>query len=379
MSKNSPQRLIEKNRHETDNGRSRRAQSNGSGADPFLMDEHQKSPDGIGTNEPPSLGLPDSTLRQMSIVGMTEDHVRSLAVAKFEADPAHAIRRAQAAGGLATLKENETGSAEDRERLLESCAKADRWAQGRRAGFTLAAIYSPTMIFLAIRILLLVFVMLASVQNGLYFLETSGFELSRGKIDALAISAIFSLGPAILSKWILSGLSDLWRFRFEAVLKALSLPVAVFGLLVFAIVFGQAQEQVDLFAAPGSQGGWDIPIWVLLGTSMALESLASIALVSSCVSDFQQLVPVCTVDGEQYSVASKKLELANAVFAKRASQRAQLEAEIRAHDAEKDLFVERCLALFRAYTAQLQLDMQSQEARLAGQASATKQKQLFQN
>jgi hypothetical protein len=190
----------------------------------------------------------------------------------------------------------------------------------------------------------------------------------------LAISGIFTLAPAILSKWMLNGLSDRRTNLIEAFLKILAILVASGGIATFSVCFGGAMEQVDLFGS--TAGGWRIPMWVMLGTAMMAECLTSVGIVSWISRDLRELFPAELVVSETYAKATEQLEKVNIRFAERAAEMSELEADLGAYNAARELLIENRVCQFRASQLQQEFELQAIEARRMSEAAAVKMRLL---
>ena len=209
----------------------------------------------------------------------------------------------------------------------------------------------------------------AGAFNGYYFVSKSGMEFSNAVVDVLAVSVVFTLAPSVLFKWMLSGVSDRRRRRIETLLKRLSLLLAATGQVVFAYVFGYAMEPVDLFSAAGARGS-GIPMWVMLGVSMALENLAAIALVSSIVASLRSIHPENLQIGPHYAFAVAQLEIVRRREEANLAEMASHESVLKSLAAEREQAISDLLIRVRAYRAVLQAKLQAASAEMASRTAS---------
>jgi hypothetical protein len=117
-------------------------------------------------------------------------------------------------------------------------------------------------------------------------------------------------------------------------------------------------------------------MWVMLGTAMMAECLTSVGIVSWISRDLRELFPAELVVSETYAKATEQLEKVNIRFAERAAEMSELEADLGAYNAARELLIENRVCQFRASQLQQEFELQAIEARRMSEAAAVKMRLL---
>ena len=217
----------------------------------------------------------------------------------------------------------------------------------------------------ALQVLLLLLFTLASIVNGLFFLQESG--LTDNVFNALCISAIVSLAPVILSHWALTGLTSLSRHRIERRLKAVALPTSGVGLALFAITFGGMLEVSNPFEEESS---FRPPLWVLVAVSMGLEALVSIAVFTAIETRVHGLLPTRPRETAIYDVSTNRLGNCKHLFAESVALRIRLEGVLAQLGAERERFVKDAVYTFAVQRLAIQAQIAAETAMFKKQSLA---------
>jgi hypothetical protein len=309
----------------------------------------QPTPKQAGRERKSRLTPDEGAIRQQSV--LKEDQtaeVKRQAERRFDSDRSRALRL----GKINAMRQAIQVSLSDQLKAQETLRRSLHGHQRFTLQPDRRRVRQPwlRLVPLGLQACLLLLAMAASLANGLYFLKESGLEFAHGW-ERLSISGIISIAPAVLSKWFFAGLGEADRRRIERVLKKIALPASFAGLAIFAFTLGQMQEVGNLLDVESQP--WIPPFWVLLGTSMMLECLASIALFSGVSAEFAQWLPLKPVESKPFLADQKALEAVNQEISYERARLAWLDALEQRLLQEREDFVHRSLALYRLYRTEL--------------------------
>jgi hypothetical protein len=291
---------------------------------------------------------PAEVLQKLATAANGRDRAMKMATHRFDAEPVRAQLLSQAKGILSTIDPAVAHLEELKVRKRKTLEATDPFVKvSNPAAANLSRVerlkHLPLLLVVALAL-----TVLASMGNGYFFVSQSGFEFIDGVVEALIVSCIFSLAPTILAKYTLMNLSDRTRHRVELVLKCVSLPTAALALGLFAVVFGNLMEPYDLMASAADRP-WQAPIWVVLGASMALDALASTALVGSISASWRMKFPDVLVENPDFAAAERAVADIIDRLGKFARERESAQGVLNRFAAQRAAYAEECLAVVDYY------------------------------
>lgn len=298
---------------------------------------------------PPSLELNHREIEALS--SCDEDRsieVERSAAAQFDAEPVRFSMRTWAAAGLAALPKWNRGDEREHQRVDGLREESDRLSEEPSAPVAAVRWLQVAAWRFWMTLGMLLMIVGAAVRNAMYFLEP-GLGVAALSTASLALASVVGVVPGLLAKWALSGLGDRRRRACERRLKAIALPLAVAGLVLFAVILGQMNGEVNVFEAESS---WSPPFWVLVAVAQALEVLASIALFLAVEKEFGMLCPRQLIDAPLFVEATQRTRQTGYELGESAALRTRLEHVLARLASER---IAWCLHVVRHYQACRQL------------------------